>query len=57
MQKQEYVVKNDIDYDSIPELFRGIINEYEYNNKRVPTSDELIWLSSERLHFNIRTLY
>ncbi len=38
-------------------LFRKIINEFETDYNRVPTSDELIWIVSETLGFNIRLLY
>ncbi len=38
-------------------LFRTIINDFESNYNRVPTSDELIWFVSEMLGFNIRLLY
>ncbi len=38
-------------------IFRKIICEFESDLNRVPTSDELIWIASEMLHFNIRTLY
>ena len=39
------------------EKFRMLINEFEKDLDRVPTADELIWLTSERLHKNIRELF
>ncbi len=38
-------------------IFREIINEFEIDLNRVPSSDELIWIASEMLNRNIRTLY
>lgn len=36
--------------------FRNIITEYENKFNRVPSSDELIWISSEKMGENIRDI-
>lgn len=53
------IVMNYVDWQNnkLPILFRKIISDYEYDMHKVPSSDELIWFASERLNFNIRTLY
>ncbi len=37
--------------------FRTVINQFELERDRVPTVDELIWLTSELLDYDIRTLF
>lgn len=36
--------------------FRKIITEYENKYNRVPTADELIWITSEKLKEDIRKI-
>ena len=54
LKAQEYCTHDNM---IIAVIFREIIDRYEKNHFRLPTTDELIWLTSEKLEEYIRKLF
>ncbi len=44
-------------HPELAERFRAEINKFEAERNEIPTAEQLIWLTSETLHENIRDYF